>query len=383
MRARSCSTWVEHRCCCRGAKAMRQAWVACGLVVGLGSAASAQEPSPPGYCDMVRGVAAAEAALLKAPEAFASAGVVNPGEAAGAGTGVPLGRPRARLTAGLNYDVVGLLRGVTLQQRAEAECERYRVLQALQAAVKQGTSIGAEVALQARAQVLEQELAGAERLLSAARGEVEAGRSTLEELNVVQLRVDGLRALAHQTRQELERLRALPHLEERPLPALLAGLRSADARVEALSAELRSTLAWRVRLQAGYDELIGVPQSLPLFGLVTVSYNLGNPWQPAANAQAAEGRRRALEEDVQGLVQEVTRLVGELRAAWHAEQARLREVGVLVADLEHQLRELESLETLKVRHYRDYLRLELARLRAERAWLQAHVQELGRFLEAA
>jgi hypothetical protein len=364
---------------------MRQAWVTCSLVAGLVSTAHAQAPGEPepGYCEMVRGVAAAEAALLQAPEAFASGGVVNPGEVAGTGTSVPLGRPRARLTAGLNYDVVGLLRGVALQQQAEAECERYRALQALQAAVKQGTSIGAETALQARERVLRQELVEAERLLAAARGEVEAGRSTLEELNVVQLRVDGLRALAHQTRQELERLRALPRLEEHPLPALLAGFRSADARVEALSAELRNTLAWRVRLQAGYDELIGVPQSLPLFGLVTVSYNLGNLWQPAANARAGEGRRRALEEDVEGIAQEVTRLVGELRAAWHAEQARLREVGVLVADLEHQLHELESLETQKVRHYRGYLRLELARLRAEHAWLQAHVQELGRFLEAA
>lgn len=362
---------------------MRQAWVACGLAAGLGSTAAAQAPAEPGYCEMVRGVAAAEAALLQAPEAFASAGVINPAEVAGVGTSVPLGRPRARLTAGLNYDVVGLLRGSALQRRAEAECERYRVVQALQAAVKQGTSIGTEAALRARARVLEQELLGAQRLLEAARGEVEAGRSTLEELNVVQLRVDGLRALEHQTRQELERLKALPHLEERPLPALLAGLRSADARVEQLSAELRSSAAWRVRLQAGYDELFGVPQGVPLFGLVTISYNLGNLWQPAANARAGEGRRRALEEDVQGMVQEVTRLAGELRAAWLAEQARLREVGVLVADLEHQLHELESLETHRVRHYRDYLRLELARLRAEHAWLQAHVQELGRFLEAA
>ena len=39
------------------------------------------------------------------------------------------------------------------------------------------------------------------------------------------------------------------------------------------------------------------------------------------------------------------------------------------------------MDTPRVRRYRDYLQLELTRLRVERAGLQAHVEELGRFLE--
>jgi len=358
--------------------------VACGVLASLGAgAARAQEPAgeakDPGFCAFVRGVGDAEAAVLVAPDLFASVGLVNAGEAGGA-AGVPLGGPTPRITAGLSYDVVGLYRGLTLRRRAEAECERYRALSALQAAVKRGPDVGAEAALAERARVLEGALPEAEQLLASLRVDVKEGRATVEELNALQLRLDGLRALAHETARERERLAALPRPAERPLSTWLQELRAADDRVEEESAGLRRATAWSVRLRGGYDELINVRQDVPLFGVLTVSYNLGSLWQPAANARAREGRRLALEEDVQGVSQEVGRLVRELRATHGMEETRLREVTVLVGDLEGQLKDLQAMETAKVRRYRDYLVLELARLRAEQAWLKAHVAELGRFL---
>jgi hypothetical protein len=358
--------------------------VAWSVLAGLGAgAAGAQErsgeSSDPGYCAFVRGVGDAESAVLLAPDVFASMGVVNAGEAGGGG-GVALGGPTPRLTAGLDYDFAGLYRGLSIRRRAEAECERYRALSALRAAAKRGTDVGAEAALAARAQVLEAALPEAEQLLASLREDVREGRATVEELNALQLRLDGLRALAHETAKERERLAALPRPAERPLSTWLQDFRTADDRVEAESAGLRRASAWTVRLRGGYDELITVRQDMPLFGALTVSYNLGSLWQPSANARAREGRRRSLEEDVEGVSQDVARLLRELRAAHSAEEARLREVSVLVADLEGQLRDIQAMETAKVRRYRDYLVLELARLRAEQAWLKTHVAELGRFL---
>ncbi|WP_257458987.1 coiled-coil domain-containing protein [Archangium lipolyticum] len=358
--------------------------VAWGVLAGLGAGtAEAQEPAEearePGYCAFVRGVGDAESAVLLAPDVFANVGVVNAGEAGGGG-GVPLGGPTPRVTAGLDYDFVGLYRGLGIRRRAEAECERYRALSALRAAVKRGPDVGAETALAARAQVLEAILPEAEQLLTSLGEDVKEGRATVEELNALRLRMDALRALAHETARERERLAALPRPAERPLSAYLGEMRAADARVEEESAGLRRASAWTVRLRGGYDELIDVRQDVPLFGMLTVSYNLGSLWQPSANAKAREGRRRWLEEDVEGVSQEVARLLRELRAAHGTEETRLREVSVLVSDLEGQLRELQAMETAKVRRYRDYLVLELARLRAEQAWLKAHVAELGRFL---
>jgi hypothetical protein len=357
--------------------------VAWGVLAGLGAgAARAQEPAgeerEPGYCAFVRGVGDAESAVLLAPDVFANVGVVNAGEASGGG--VPLGGPTPRLTAGLEYDLVGLYRGLGIRRRAEAECERYRALSALRAAVKRGPDVGAEAALAARAQVLEAMLPEAEQLLKSLAEDVKEGRATVEELNALRLRMDGLRALAHETAKERERLATLPRPAERPLSTYLGEMRAADDRVEEESAGLRRASAWTVRLRGGYDELINVRQDVPLFGMLTVSYNLGSLWQPSANARAREGRRRWLEEDVEGVSQEVARLLRELRAAHGTEETRLREVSVLVSDLEGQLKELQTMETAKVRRYRDYLVLELARLRAEQAWLKAHVTELGRFL---
>ena len=358
--------------------------VAWSVLAGLGAgAARAEEPAgearEPGHCAFVRGVSDAEAAVLLAPDVFASVGVVNAGEADGSG-GVPLGGPTPRLTAGLSYDVVGLYRGLTVRRRAEAECERYRAFSALRAAVMRGPDVGAEAALAARARVLEAALPEAEQLLASLREDMKEGRATLDELNALQLRLDGLRALAHETAKERERLATLPRPSERPLATFLEELRVADDRVEEASASLRSASAWNVRLRGGYDELVNVRQDVPLFGMLTLSYNLGNLWQPAANSRARDGRRRALEEDVEGVSQEVARLLGELRAAHRSEETRLREVSVLVSDLEGQLRDIQAMETAKVRRYRDYLMLELARLRAEQAWLKTHVAELSRFL---
>lgn len=339
-----------------------------------------QEHAEPGWCEFVRSVADAEAAVLLAPEVFVSAGAVNAGEADGTG-GAPLGAPTLRLTAGLGYDVVDAWRGITLRRRAEAECRRYKALSALQTALQAGPGLGAEPALAARLSVLDAALPEGDRLLAALRVDLQEGRATVEELNALQLRLDQLRALASETTRERERLTRLPAPPAHPLSGLLQELRAADDEVERISGRLRRTAAWDIRLRGGYDELIDVKQDLPLFGMLTVSYNLGGWAQPVANARARRARLRAAEEDVEGVPAQVERLLQELRATQRAEEARLREVTVLVGDLEGQLQQVQALETIKVRRFRDYLVLELARLRAEQAWLRAHSEFLATFLQ--
>ena len=358
-------------------------WAVAGLLVSLGSAGvagAADAPGESGYCAFVRGVGESESAQQLAPSLFVNVGMVNAGEA-GSERGVPLGGPTPRLTAGLAYDFVGLYRARALHQQAEAECTRYRAFTTLRAVVRQGADLGARAAMDARAQVLTAALPGAEQSLASLREEVKHGRATIEELNVLELRLDGLRSLANDTERERARLSALRPLTSRPLSGWLADLRAADGRVEAESGALRRSTAFAVQLRGGYDELIRLRQEVPFFGALSVSYNLGALWQGAADTRARKGRALALEEDVDGVGQDVALLVRELRAAHSVEQARLREVTVLLTDLEQQLEEVRAMETSKVRRYCCYLMLELTRLRAERAWLAAHVTEVGRFLE--
>jgi hypothetical protein len=63
-----------------------------------------------------------------------------------------------------------------------------------------------------------------------------------------------------------------------------------------------------------------------------------------------------------------------------AEQARLRDVSVLTGDLEQQLDAVRKLQTAKVRRFSELLWFELSRLRAERAFLEVHVNDVARVL---
>jgi hypothetical protein len=369
----------------------------CGALLSLAAPAALAQQAPPaeaatppqvedraaGYCDFVRGVGDAEAALELAPELFAGFGAVNAGEAGGDAGASPLGEPKLRVTAGVAYDFVGLYRGRAIRQRAEAECRRQRVLSTLETATSQGNMLGEEAALEARARVLQDALPRAEALVTALRNDLREGRTTLEELNAVQVRLDNLRALATSTLLARERLAARPRFPAgQRLDTMMEELRAADDEMESYAGGLRRARAWRLSLRGGYDELIDVDQGTPLFGQLTLGYNLGHLWQGSANARAREGRRRAMREDVAGVPQRINELVAELRALQRTEEGRLREVSTLVTDLEGQLREVEALQTREIRRFRDYLLLELTRLRAEQAYLRAHVESLGTFLGA-
>ncbi|GMU02173.1 hypothetical protein KH5H1_62930 [Corallococcus caeni] len=365
----------------------RGALLGLGLWAGMApaeeetGAVRAQADLAKGYCERVRGTSRAEAALEMAPEVFASVGAVNAGDAVGGSDETPLGSPKLRVTAGLGYDFVGLYRGHTLRSRAEAECRRYQALAALQSAVEHGSRLGEAAALDARARALATSLPRAEALVAALRDDLRDGGATLEELNAVQVRLDNLRSLARDTAQAREQLALEPPPPEgQTLGALLSAFEAADDQVEVLSGGLRTAAAWRLSVRGGYDEVFDVDQSTPLFGQLTLGYNLGHFWQGRANAQAREGRRQETRDAVDGAPRRVRQLLGELRITERSEQQRLGEVSALVSDLQGQLREVEQLQTRQVRRFRDYLLLELARLQAEQAYLGAHLETLRSML---
>ncbi|RKH73673.1 hypothetical protein [Corallococcus aberystwythensis] len=365
----------------------RGALLGLGLWAGMAPAAEeagtvrAQGDLAKGYCERVRGTSRALAALELAPEVFASVGAVNAGDAMGGSDDMPLGSPKLRVTAGLGYDFVGLYRGRTLRSRAEAECRRYQALAALQSAVEHGSRLGEAAALDARARALATSLPRAEELVAQLRSDLRDGGATLEELNAVQVRLDHLRSLARDTAQAREQLALEPTPPEgQTLNALLSAFEAADDQVEVLSGGLRTASAWRLSVRGGYDEVFDVDQDTPLFGQLTLGYNLGNLWQGRANAQAREGRRQEARDAVDGAPRRVRQLLGELRITERSEQQRLGEVSALVSDLQGQLREVEQLQTRQVRRFRDYLLLELARLQAEQAYLGAHLETLQTLL---
>src|SRR5689334_7805500 len=84
-----------------------------------------------GYCDFVKGTASANAATLVAPELFWQFGhIEQPTFVA-----TPVEPSNLRMIAGVRYSLTNIYAGVVTKARADADCRRHKVQQALQGAI--------------------------------------------------------------------------------------------------------------------------------------------------------------------------------------------------------------------------------------------------------
>ncbi|AKU90183.1 hypothetical protein [Vulgatibacter incomptus] len=358
-----------------------------GLFVAIPLVAAGAGPSDPhasdgvasseGYCEFVRGVAKAESAILVAPALIGSVGAINSGTVT---QGIPVGEPVLRITLGAEYDGVHLYQGMALRRKAEAECRRYLALSDLQALLRAGADLGSAAALRAREEVLAQAVPQAEAILAKVAEEVASGRSTIEELNAVRSRVDSLLSSLSETQVDILRVSRLPKTRGDSLPAILEAYREADDEVERISGSLRRAEAWGLTVRAGWDKIFTVEQKIPVFALLSVSFNLGSIWQGEGNRQAREGRSRWLGEDVMGADERISELVATLQAVRRDERFRHAQTLTLLADLDQQARAVEVMESSAIRRYRDYLWFERTNARATSAFLSSHLEALDAFL---
>lgn len=328
-----------------------------------GEVPAAADPVDDGFCDYVEGVAGAESALLMAPDVFASLGYLDqPGIVAAPETSTT----EERFILGARYSLTNLYQGFVVRSRAAANCRRDRALRA----VKGETTARA---LMARAAVLEKALVQANKILERASDDLEARRQTLQDVTATRLRVDEIRALAAQTRAELG---TLPKPKEGlPMARSLETYYEADDDVERLEGRLRRARAWDLNVRVGYDSFLAeVEGESPYFAVATVGLNLGWFLQGGANARAADGRRRYRREeqgpDLLGATKE------QMRQVLESETRRMEQTGVLVADLEKQLESLRDVISDNGRRYRQSLWFDWVKLKAENAYLTAHVESL-------
>ena len=344
--------------------------LASALGVALAAPAARAEEPASGYCDWVEGVAASESALLFSPAVFASLGFLDQGPIAIApeATGDDM-----RITAGVSYRITGVFEGIAVRRRARAECRRHRAL----------ARVGDETvrrALEARYAVLEKALGRSDRLLDRVERDLAQRRVTAQDATALRLRVDELRALAARTRADIAALGApggggSGGSGGEAGGALLA-YHQADREIARQEARLRRARAFDVSVRAGYDAFTGPidDDESPLFAVVQVGVNLGALLQGGAEERAASGRRRFVEQERGGAGEPSLRALRVLAAE---QRRRAEQTGVLVADLEKQLADLERVGGETGRRFRDTVWFELVKVRAEHAYLQAHAAGLA------
>jgi hypothetical protein len=326
----------------------------------LGGAARAD-----GYCDHVKGVAAAESALYYSPEFFGSVGYVEqPQEdVVGAET------DGVRITAGLRYSISDLIEANATKKHATADCDRHLALDKIEGA-------SSYRAVTARVRVLDAALEKAEKMLADADSDLRSGRATAQVVAATRLRVDEVRTMAASAHAELE---GLPDPGEgTTLSGALGAYYRADAAMETQEGALRRAKAWDVSVRFGYDQFLGRENDPPFFGVVSLTFDLGWFAQVGANKRAASGRSRAVREE-HGTAQ-IDSSTTRLQAMLDLETQRAEETAVLVDDLEKQLKALQKLAGDESRRYRETVWFDWVKVKAEHDYLVAHIESLREIL---
>jgi hypothetical protein len=349
-----------------------------------GSAAPSAEDVT-GYCSYVTGLSKSQRALLSSPEIVGYFGLTNSVDSVLTAENYPLTGytfvPNYELALAAQYHFGRLFESFENRARANADCLRYEYVSALHTVVQAFQQPEATTpALKARMRVLDEALPRAKEILAEARAALQQGKVTAEELNATELRVDALRADANQTTEQLEAQSQRIPPPPLPVAELLARRDAAERSLAYREVQEQRAKGWDVVVRAGYDRIYGVRDQLPLFASVGLVFNFGWFFQGDAARLAESGRRAWADAQMQGLDQRVKTALLRARAELRADTRRFEETKVLLADLEEQMQSVTNLTGEKVKRYRDYLWFDLAKVRADNAFLKANIQELRSWL---
>ncbi len=333
----------------------------------IASAEGETDPTNDGYCDYVQGVASAQSALLFAPTVFGQFGLIE--QAAGAAN-PDVQSGGLRLITGVRVSLDGIYKGLTTRDRARADCRRHKALEQVRGET-------AYQALDARAQVLDGALKETDKILAQIKDDLDARRTTAQEATATRLRVEELRQLATQTHRDMS---LLPP----PSGAIGGALKSfqrADNEVEGYEGKLRRAEAFDVSVRVGLDSFLDRGEDAnpsPYFAVVAIGVNLGVLFQGGANDRAAAGRRRLVRSGRDPIAADAT--AERLRVVVETETKREQETAALEADLQRQLDALTRLGGEESKRYRQTVWFELIKIRAEHAYLSAHLRALREVL---
>jgi hypothetical protein len=343
--------------------------------VALATPAVTRSADAEAYCAFVGNANRSETSPLMSPQFFLNYGVVNGDDATTGAGGIVSLPPTTRLTVGLRYSITGLAQGIMSRQRATAECLRYTAESDLHRFMQAHREVATVGAVRAQSAILQAALPHANQILNLVRNHVEKARATVQELHATQLRVDALSDLA----AEVEgRLAGLAETAPSAPPAQLIQRREqAEEKVERMDARLRALSAWDLNVRGGYDRFYGFRDELPLFIVVSLTVNPAAIAQPFYDARAREARLKWVRAQEEGIGQRVENLTRRLSTVHRAEQRRLRETTVLLADLESRLKSVDAIDNDKLRRYREALWFDWVKLKADHEYLRVHVADLS------
>jgi hypothetical protein len=329
------------------------------------------------YCEYVQGVADSEAAPLLSPVLFGTVGNSTAELLPSDLSASTVVANRNRFLTGGSFSLGNVQRAFALKRVARADCEQYKITAGLEAFLQDNSEALTSNALEARAQVLREALPHSEEILSRTGKSVEAHSATAQEYHGMQLRRDELLQILEQTDSDMGKAAKSESLATLSLPELLKKEFDLRSRQESAEAKLREAGAWDLSVRLGYQRIQADPQTQPFFGTATLSFNLGRLWQSNAEKHASHGFRRWIEEDPVGPSVRTFMLLQHFRAIQKAESERLGETNTLLEDLEQRLESVQQVGDRRAESYADYVWFDYIKIKAEHAFLAAHLKDLS------
>lgn len=342
-----------------------------------GSSPYLNEPAAADYCKYVAGVASSQAAILKAPILFGSLGSASAEILPSPLSATTLVANRTRFYGGATYSLGDLQRGRAVKYAARADCEQYQITAGLEAFLQENWDALTSDALDARAQVLRDALVQAKEILGRSQKLVEARVATSQEYHAMQLRNDELLQILEQTDSDMGKAVKSESLTMFPLHEMLKRQQDLLTRQEIEQGKSREAGTWDISGRVGLQRIINANQSSPYFASITASLNLGRFWQGSAERRATDAFHRWVQEDPSGPSVRTYMLLDHFHAIQTAEQKRLQETEILMADLEQRLQSVRGIDSDKVQSYEDYVWFDYVKIKAEHAYLVAHLKDLS------
>ncbi len=328
------------------------------------------------YCEHLRAAQESESARLRSPWLSARASTLQVDELA-ASPGEPLAL-RARV--GLGFSVSDWLRADIMEAKVGALCDVHQLEVEARPQERELDAITA-VGWNEKARVIEQFMEQAETLLKRSEAELQSNQRTVTE----HLRtLEAHRLLREQAFEARARFKAASEhtAPVKPDVARQRRLQAGLVRLERAAGELRRNESFNVSVEAGYDEILGIDQELPLYGQLNIVFRPGYLWQAEADDRSAMAKGRAALRELQAQDLKHDGIVQHAALRQEAIAGDVERLQTYLPEIERQRHVLIQTQSLEAQVVAEQLwfevvlqRAELARLRAARRALDIWLAE--------
>lgn len=354
----------------------------------LASATASADPKPTepsevaAYCAKARAQAASSASLLIAPTLRAEAMKLPPSLQRSNQIDPTVGNAAYQARGVVVVSPIQMYRGVRVLDLADADCEQFAATTLARDLTTDALEHARLAALKKQAAYLASQRTTWDAITAKVEERFAARAVTLLDADDVRSTADGLARQEAQVLGEIGKIEAAtqPAVKVR-IDALRQRVGKASRRFEEKSSHIRSLDPWDLTFTAGYVPAVLDAQQGGVYGVVSLSYNLGGPFHQAAEGRYLDARDAQLRAARSEAMRQLEVLLATVAAAKKQAAAELAVVEHRVALTKESRAIVEQSEASAALRGAAVLDMSLIGYESERIFLKELAQELAHLEE--